>query len=426
MRPNTQPELNSEQQEANQKKTRRKISKSNQSRASSRRSHSGAREINTGPIDPKTLIQRKLEITRLNNNLLNNLNDTEDTPLCLNHVEQKGIFFDKHTQQNLCLDCAAKETLLNKQLAIGSNLNKHEFKKKTKSDEFIQRLEFFQICMNGYLERNERILHESIERHKLDVSQINLFFEQISAIFTEVYNKLVGEKTSQIEDIKKEHQVKKFHLIENINNIHKFEADIIENYDNIILGMGLEPFNGIMTEYKGKVDQIQDFCDHNSLDKYPNYKEIRPNGRKVEGANKAIQGCVTLIYEAFDEKFGGETPEKEGNNDNRNSLMLKEEMNRINACFYSNNSRVIKGNFFIIIKLDESKDVSKEINLTSEVVSEIIEEVEQPRPSNFSNVDSSNTKSPNHSGEKKQQFESLKDSASFSIPNFTRNNLFFN
>lgn len=316
------------------------VLKSNRSRASSRRSHSSNTEVNTNPIDPASLIQRKLEITRLNPNLQNEMSDKEK--LCINHVEEKGTFYDFTAAKHLCLNCSAKETLLNKNIPVGSNLNRHEFKKKSKSDDFIQRLEFFQVCLNGYLERNERILHESIQRHRQDVSQINLFFEQISAIFTEVYNKLIGEKTSQIEEIKKEHQQKKFHLMENITSINKFEADIIENYDNIILGMGLVPFNNIMEEYKDKVDQIQGFCDQNSLDKYPNYEEIRPNAGKIETSNKAIQSCITLIYDAFDQKLG-DSPDKQISNDNKNSILLKEEMSKINACFYANNLPKISG-----------------------------------------------------------------------------------
>lgn len=277
-------------------------------------------------------LARKLEIAQLNSNLTDDLKKDKS---CINHVEERAVFFDKLNNKHICLNCAVKETLLNKSIPTSSYLTKEEFKKKTGSDEFIQRLKYFQVCLNGYSERNERILLENIHRQRQDVSQINLFFEQISVIFTEVYNKLLGEKSARIEDIKKEHQQKKFYLIENINNVKKFEADIIENYDNIVLGMGINPFVNIMKEYREKVDGIQDFSEEKELDKYSNYEEIRANAGKIEAVNKCVQNCIGLIYEAFDEKVI-ESPEKIVNNDNRNSLVLNNEMNKINQCFYSN------------------------------------------------------------------------------------------
>lgn len=299
---------------------------------------------NPSQTQRQSQINRQLEIISLNPHLESIPSSTKS---CINHVEEKSQYYNPASNSSLCLNCATIQTLLDKNIPTSSNLTENEYRKKTKSDEFLQRLEYFQVCLNGYLERNERILHENIQRHRQDISQINLFFEQINSIFIEVYNKLLGEKSQKIEKIKKEHQDKKFHLMENMTDIQKSEADVLGNYEKIVLFMETSSFEGIMLEYKEKLDGVQEICEKKNLDKYSNYEEIRHNAGKIEEANKCIQECVTAIYEAFEERrnIGGydedgdgyetETEGKEAGNDNRNSLVLREEMNRINECFYS-------------------------------------------------------------------------------------------
>jgi hypothetical protein len=232
---------------------------------------------------------------------------------------------------------------------VDSHLKKEEWKKKNQSDAFIRRLQMSQVLLDGNLELNERILSESLHRHLHDINHINLFFDHISSIFHEVYSRLITEKNVNIEEIKKEHQEKKLMILENKNNLKKFEMDIVDNCHNIVIGMSMKPFNKIMKEYKSKVDEISDITVKEELGKYPNYREIVDNTLKLEQINDSIQICINQLYSAFDDTLAEKLVEQplEAKKTNyldveggRDSVELQEDMRKINDCFYSHSAIV--------------------------------------------------------------------------------------
>ena len=285
----------------------------------------------------KGISKRKTEIILINPNL-KEINDPAKS--CINHVELQANYYNESTNTYYCADCAVKYTILDKKIGINSHLNKEEYKKKNRSDAFLQRLQFYQVCLNGHLERNERILRESVQRHNHDLNQISIFFEHISNVFHDAYSKIINEKNDRINKIKEEHQQKKLYLQENIRKIKGFETDILENFENIILGMGLDPFKNIMDEYKQKVDGIQEHSEKNELDDYPLYKEIVESPRKIEELNLSLQSCVMHLFRAFDSALAAvDSTMQEGTEGNLNSgssVLLIEEMKKINDCFYNN------------------------------------------------------------------------------------------
>jgi hypothetical protein len=262
---------------------------------------------------------------------------------CQNHPGDESTYFNKFTKLPLCEECALKETLQSKKLNFTSKLSSKEFTKKKKSDDFLRRLQFYQVGLNGLLDRNERMLNESVQRHAHAVNRINVFFEHISSVFHEVYTKLVGDKTSRIDEMKIEHEKKKSILLDNIDSVNRFKADISRHYGNIIFEMELKPFDDIILEYSAKIDQIQEFCEKSQLDEYPVYKDIIENPKKIEEVNQTLQKCMNQLYGIFDNNLV-KVPSKESLTSEKllESAIIREDLSKINECFYSSALKGIK------------------------------------------------------------------------------------
>ena len=292
---------------------------------------------------------RKLEIIKLNPNI-KPISNQSSLSRCSEHPNTPALFFNQIKNVYQCDKCACKDTLTSNMMSLASTLTKEEFKKKSKSDAFLRRLQFYQVCLNGHLERNERILNESIQRHEHSLNHINVFFEYISGIFSEVHMNLLNEKNVNIEEIKSEHYKKKTILVKNIKEVSGFENDVSKHYENIILGMDIEKFNDIIDKYTTKVDEIQQFCEQNELENYPVYKEVVENARSIEDITKILQKCVGKLYSVFnsaekdnlsseddeDGEFGEGGSAEQTFSVDVDSMAMNDEISRINECFYSN------------------------------------------------------------------------------------------
>lgn len=327
-------------------KNKSKIRKSNYSRASNSDSTS-ARQM-------EKIKHRVKSIINLNPNLTI-ISKRSSTICCEQHRKSPASYQNLQSGTFHCDKCSINITMSDPSVNITSDLKKEEFKKKNKSDRFMRRLQFYEVCLNGHLERNERILNESIQRHAHDVNRINVFFEHISSIFHEVYTKLIGDKASKIESIKQEHEGKRNQLMENIDSVNKFHIDIANNYENIIFGMESELFYQIIESYTNEIDRIQEFCEENQLDNYSSYNEILDNPRKIEELNNDLQVIIRQMYKMFDKDDEAESSQSESDVEfeedtiitgsvEEEKEMVTDELHKINECFYSSTIKNVKEN----------------------------------------------------------------------------------
>lgn len=295
--------------------------------------------------------ERVKKIISLNPNI-NSLPTKSSTVLCGQHPKSPAVYENSFLNILQCEKCAINSTMSNPSVNITSDLAKDEFKKKNKSDAFMRRLQFYEVCLNGHLERNERIMNESVQRHAHDVNRINVFFEHISSIFHEVYTKLIGDKTSKIEIIKHEHENKRGQLVKNIESVNRFHIDIANNYENIIFGMKNELFTQIIENYTAEIDKIQEFCEDNQTDNFTSYNEILDNPRKIEDVNNQLQKIIAQLYKMFDKDEEDFESSKSDDRELEDTIIsqnienssLNEELSKINECFYSSTLKNVKEN----------------------------------------------------------------------------------
>ena len=256
---------------------------------------------------------------------------------CLNHQNTRAVYSNRYSDINLCVQCAIKHTMVNRKVHLKPYLSSDENQKKDESDSFLRRLKFTQNILQGDVERFERANDELERKHLSNTNQINIFFDHISAVFTETYTKVMSEKESFFQEAKRSCEEVHGSLLENIQMVNKLENDITSNYERIVLGMEMGPFKKIMGECIANLEMVQEFTERNQISEVVNYKEIVEKPRKVENINETLQRCLNQIYDLFDPQLG-ERMSSQGSlmSKNLNQEALNEELQKINECFYNN------------------------------------------------------------------------------------------
>ena len=127
-----------------------------------------------------------------------------------------------------------------------------------------------------------------------------------------------------------------------MTELEQLRADIVENFNNIVITMNEEPFAQILTKYGSGIDYIQKMYDEQKLEYCASYEEIVEHPGKVEKINQAIQICLNNIATLYDGAATITSIRSSHRSSNmESSPILQDELKKINELFYSNLSRFI-------------------------------------------------------------------------------------
>lgn len=289
-------------------------------------------------------IERKNQIISLNENLspYHSKRDGIDSGgMCSNHHKKRASYYRKNSHsKRYCGDCALKLTMGDSQFIPVNFLNKDEIRKKSGCESFLRRLSLYTSCLGGHIERNERLLTETTHRYDHDVNRIGIFFDKISNIISDVYQRLLNDKTLLLKSIEKEHLKKKEELSKHLEEVQKYINDVSGNIENIVIGMKMEPYEDIMTKYSQRIDAIQEYCEQRQLEEYPIYKEIIEHPKQIEEVNTSLQSCINKIVQIFEPNLPANSSKSSLLSSQLDSVTMNEELKKIKGFFYSNNGKL--------------------------------------------------------------------------------------
>lgn len=258
------------------------------------------------------------------------------SPKCKNHMENLASYRNKRKKgELLCVDCAFSSILKNSKIMIDEFMTENETYKRIEAEAFLDELRGSLSQLNEDVSRTTHALDELDRKHRNSLGKVNGFFEQVSIIFNEAYSKLLAEKIANFQSIQKQHDTRKASLVESISFLLTLENDITSNYENIVLGMDIEPFKKIMGEYLSQIESIQKFIKKGKSEEFPIYRELVESPIKLEAVNNSIQACIDQIFELFDPQLAKDSSKGSLVSIPLDSVEMNEEIEKINECFYA-------------------------------------------------------------------------------------------
>lgn len=222
-------------------------------------------------------------------------------------------------------------------------LNSEEKYKRITSEQFLMRIDLFSSCLTNNLGRNKRKTNENLQRYESDQFKIKTFHEHLMNILSELFDKyfevtcrISYDRAAKWKIIKDEQELKMGLLEQHINDLQNLKEDITSNLDDIVVGIEQEPFHAIISRYNSNVDSIQKTSELQKLEHVPTYDDIIEHPRKIESFNMSLQSLISNISHIFDYSMTHPSLSLENSMAQHEQLVSREEIKKINECFYSN------------------------------------------------------------------------------------------